>query len=684
MIFFKDEANLDEAISESKTFKGGESATLKERNAVIGALQEIATGSQEEILNYLDIEKSNGNVKSYDSFFIVNAINVIAKKDVIEKISLSDNVQEIRLNEKIYQDVPIVEPAPKRQKRSVSENEIEWNLRYIGADSVWASGIRGNGVTVGILDSAVDLNHPALKEKFRGYDPVTKNVTYEGNYIDCVKIGKEKPDSDTDVEHGSHCMGIILGSEKDSNGNEYNNIGVAPDAKFISARIFDDLGKSTEAGFFKAAEWMMKPGGDPSKAPQIINNSWGGGQAGNTNPWFQRAVTAWRKANILPVFAAGNQLYYEPAPGPKSISAPANYKDSFAVAAIDKEGKLAPFSKKGPSPFSDVKEYKPEVSAPGVTIRSSVKNGYLYMSGTSMAAPHVAGAAALLKSSNFNLTETQIRELLQKTAVPATDGENPTSPNHAYGYGIINVHSAISEINGTGNGTVSGKIQSEGKGVRAEIIIKETGRTVQSDETTGMYTMNHPAGKYTLVCNAYGYDKAEKQIEIKKEISNESNFELKAKNKSNVTVMVKDEKGTPVENAYVRFLEDSSLGIAESDSEGKVAVQKVNAGTYNLRVFKDGYEAYQEEIKIDGGEKTIEVTLKSRVKDDYVDVEFAYDNGVPNRHSEENFGVGGTYRGVAVRFVPTKQNGIIKNCSIYFMPTDSVTSKKSKTVSQKS
>lgn len=80
MIFFKDEANLDEAISESKTFKGGESATLKERNAVIGALQEIATGSQEEILNYLDIEKSNGNVKSYDSFFIVNAINVIAKK----------------------------------------------------------------------------------------------------------------------------------------------------------------------------------------------------------------------------------------------------------------------------------------------------------------------------------------------------------------------------------------------------------------------------------------------------------------------------------------------------------------------------------------------------------------------------------------------------------------------------
>src|SRR5690606_22657110 len=144
---------------------------------------------------------------------------------------------------------------------------------------------------------------------------------------------------------------------------------------------------ATDAVFLAIAEWMLAPkdaSGEPhpEMAPDVINNSWGSIYAG-LDEWYRPSVTAWRDAGIVPVFSAGNVRDTNPG-GPGSVSSPGNYPESLAVGATDINDALASFSLQGPSPAPH-NELKPEVSAPGVGIRSSLPgNGYGGMSGTSM------------------------------------------------------------------------------------------------------------------------------------------------------------------------------------------------------------------------------------------------------------------------------------------------------------
>ena len=133
-------------------------------------------------------------------------------------------------------------------------------------------------------------------------DPLTKKQTAKGNYIDYVD-GKLFPDAKENNDHGTHVAGTIAGEMKNGDGGKYNRIGVAPGAKFISARAFNEYGGG-HAAILKCAEWMLAPGGKAEDAPDIINNSWGGDN--NTDTWFKEVIKHWREANIMPVFAAGN------------------------------------------------------------------------------------------------------------------------------------------------------------------------------------------------------------------------------------------------------------------------------------------------------------------------------------------------------------------------------------------
>ena len=182
-----------------------------------------------------------------------------------------------------------------------------------------------------------------------------------------------------------------------------------------------------------AAQWMTEPGGDPDAAPDVVNNSWGG--PGEIDDWYMGAVENYVSLEIFPVFSAGNQRQGEPLPWPSSIGNPANYPDSFAVAATDRNG-LRQLFKAGPSPYDETL-VKPEISAPGVGIRSSIPGGAYTgtYSGTSMSAPHVSGTVALLRSINQALTVDEIRHILTSTARPLTDNDYPESPNFGYGYG---------------------------------------------------------------------------------------------------------------------------------------------------------------------------------------------------------------------------------------------------------
>jgi putative cell wall-binding protein len=148
-------------------------------------------------------------------------------------------------------------------------------------------------------------------------------------------------------------------------------------------------------------------------------------------------VQAWRDAGIVPVFAAGNEYYL--------VNNPANYPESVAVGATDYADKRAPFSNTGPGAYAGAK-MKPDVVAPGMYIRSAVPGGYDYFDGTSMAAPHVTGVVALLRSADPSLSVDEIVAILKETATPLVDEQFLGVPNYGYGSGLVNAFQAVAKV----------------------------------------------------------------------------------------------------------------------------------------------------------------------------------------------------------------------------------------------
>ncbi|WMM26777.1 S8 family serine peptidase [Tissierella sp. MB52-C2] len=431
---------------------------LEVRSAVVESLKDTAEMTQANVLKYLEQEMENGNVVEFTPYHIVNMVYVKATKEVIENLSYMPEVDKIYKNK-----THTLENPEMSNEIEPTANGVEWNVEKVKADQVWDLGYDGTGIVVANIDSGVDWTHPALKNKWRGYDPNTGTTNANGNWFDPVYNASLPADSD---DHGTHVMGTMVGQEPDGS----NKIGVAPGAKWIAARVFNTAGSTTDAILLSAAQWMLAPGGNPDNAPDVVNNSWGGGAG--IDDWYREAVRNWRAAEIFPAFAAGNQRAGEPAPWPGSISCPANYPESFAVAATDRTDIRAYFSKLGPSPY-DESLIKPNISAPGVNVRSSIpNNGYGNNSGTSMATPAVAGVVALVLSANASLSVADVEEILQDTATPLTDSTYPTAPNMGYGYGLVDAFEAVSSI-ATGTGYISGRVLVPGEDTSEATITHE-------------------------------------------------------------------------------------------------------------------------------------------------------------------------------------------------------------------
>uniref|UniRef100_UPI00406C8064 S8 family serine peptidase n=1 Tax=Paenisporosarcina sp. FSL H8-0542 TaxID=2921401 RepID=UPI00406C8064 len=458
LVKLKDQVDTKEVATETAKKAKAQKQTaakteLMKRSAVVSSLRTKASETQYSIKTYLDQEKKKGNVKEFQSFYIVNGMAVTGTKEVMEKLAAFPEVEKIQPNETVQlisnesSKTPI-QPTADTQADTTS---IEWNIAKIDVPHVWNMGIDGAGTVVASIDTGVQWNHPALKEKYRGYNPANPNQpdnTY--NWYDAI-TGKSAPFDD--LGHGTHTVGTMVGSEP----NGTNQIGVAPGAKWIAVKAFTSAGGTAE-DLLKAGEWILAPkdaegNPHPEKAPDVVNNSWGGGNG--INEWYRLMVQNWRAADIFPNFSAGNV-----GPNAGSISIPANYPESFAVGATDSENRIAGFSSRGPSPYG---EGKPDISAPGVAIRSSVP-GSLYrgMQGTSMAAPAVAGVVALMKQANASLTVDEMEAILMNSAIPLTDSTYPTSPNNGYGHGLVNAYNAVSAIV-NGIGRVQGQVVREGQ-----------------------------------------------------------------------------------------------------------------------------------------------------------------------------------------------------------------------------
>jgi len=444
------ESKLSSALTPYKT-------KIEVRKAVINALKDNAEDTQQKLLKYLAQEEEKGNVAEYKPYYIINGVYVKATKDVIENISYMSEVEKIYENKLIQLD----EPEITSGEIQANEDGVEWNIEKINADAAWDLGVDGTGVVVGTIDTGATWNHPALQAKWRGYN-ADGTTNPDGNWFDPIN-GTTMPVDEPTIPHGTHVLGTILGQEPDGS----NKVGAAPGAKWITAKAFTPDG-GYDDDILAAAQWMLAPGGDATKTPDIINNSWGGGPG--LDEWFRPMVQSWRAAGILPVFSAGNQGQGEPPAPPSSVSAPANYPESFAVGAIDINNQRPDFSRRGPGPYDNL---KPEVSAPGVNIRSSVPGGYESgWSGTSMSAPAVTGTAALILSANNSLSIEDVENLLKDTAVPLEDADDSGHPNNGYGYGLIDAFEAVSRV-ASGTGIIEGKVLKEGEDLENPVIVHE-------------------------------------------------------------------------------------------------------------------------------------------------------------------------------------------------------------------
>ncbi|MCS6940072.1 MAG: S8 family serine peptidase, partial [Roseiflexus sp.] len=327
-------------------------------------------------------------------------------------------------------------PANLDARCSTDGNPVCWNIRAIRADRVWNEfGVTGQGVTVASIDTGGLVNHPALRDQYRG---ALGNGEYNHNYNWYDPQGAFPAPTDQNG-HGTHTIGTMVG--RLANGEQF---GVAPGARWIAAQGCEGS-FCNESDLIAAAQWILAPtdlndrNPRPDLRPVIVNNSWAGG--GNDS-WYAGYTAAWRAAGIFPVFAAGNG-----AGACRSIASPGDYADVVAVGATNRSNTIASFSLRGPTADGRM---KPDFVAPGDggIYSSHLNNGYATLRGTSMATPHMAGVVALLYAANPSLIGDYeaTYAILRDTARRIEDSQCGVAPgggNNVYGWGLVDAHAAV-------------------------------------------------------------------------------------------------------------------------------------------------------------------------------------------------------------------------------------------------
>ena len=415
---------------------------------VFEQLQQAADATQPDLRDWLS---SNG--VAHQPFWVANMVLASGDAAIATKLAARDDVARISANPRVRMALPDPETATPELKAIAA---IEWGVSKIRAPEVWSIGHTGQGIVVASADTGIDWNHPALIGKYRGWNGTT--ATHDYNWHDAIHSFNALCPANSlepcdDNRHGTHTVGTMVGD--DGAGNQ---VGVAPGAKWIGCRNMDQ-GKGTPATYAECFQFFLAPttlGGlnpDPSKAPDVINNSWDCPPSeGCTDPLILKTIVENLKAAGIVVVAAATNS----GPLCQTISGPpAIYDAAFTIGATDSADLIAPFSSRGPVIVEGSNRTKPDLSAPGVNVRSTTPGGgYGAFSGTSMATPHVAGAVALLLSARPVLrgNPDAVQSLFAHTAVPRTSATScgPISgtaiPNNTYGWGRLDVKAALDAV----------------------------------------------------------------------------------------------------------------------------------------------------------------------------------------------------------------------------------------------
>ena len=409
------------------------------KKATARALAKAASGAQAPLLAALGEKAAQGTVEAVRPLWITNAVAA-----EITPAAIADLVRR-------FPDIEIIEDAPVR----IPVNALAgggggsgsppdgWNLTAIDAQNAWSAGYRGEGIVVASMDSGVDPRHPDLEvAAYKGGDDAWCDVS--GTGTTCAGLAVPA-DTGTQAGHGTGVMGLMVGGATSGAGTD---VGVAPGAMWVAVRIFDAQGNANLSDALEGLQFLL---GLPTP-PDIINMSWeladvNAGNSCTTMPTLHTAIQNLRTAGVFLVAASGNNSIAQ---------LPAGYPEVFAVGATNQTGYPWDFSGVGPTTclgrgltFPD-KPY-PNAVAPGDPIvTTDLSTGglanYQTRSGTSFAAPHASGAAAVVLSAYPSLTVDELETALHTAAI-ATGGQ--TQIDETYGYGRIQVNGTITHLSTT-------------------------------------------------------------------------------------------------------------------------------------------------------------------------------------------------------------------------------------------
>ncbi|WP_419666692.1 S8 family peptidase [Streptomyces sp. 2-1] len=295
---------------------------------------------------------------------------------------------------------------------------LDRSVPQIGAPAAHSAGYDGKGVKVAVLDTGIDATHPDLKDR-----------------IDAAKNFSAASDTVDRAGHGTHVASTIAGSGAASPaGTKY--AGVAPGARLLVGKVLDDEGSGEDSGVIAGMQWAVEQGAE------VVNMSLGGEDRPGIDPVEQAVNDLSASSGALFVIAAGNE-------GPKegTVGTPGSAAAALTVGAVDRQDAIAEFSSRGPTADGSL---KPDLTAPGVDIVAAkaaegfmgdpAADGYVSMSGTSMATPHVAGAAAILAQQHPDWTGPRIKAALTASAKPAA-----ATSAYTQGTGRVDVAGAITQ-----------------------------------------------------------------------------------------------------------------------------------------------------------------------------------------------------------------------------------------------
>ncbi|HSC90832.1 MAG TPA: S8 family serine peptidase [Gaiellaceae bacterium] len=419
-------------------------------STLVATLRRTAAAAQADLARSL---RARG--VPFRPYWIVDALALRADRRLVASLAARADVAAV------VADAPFRRPSEPRGPLTARRAAVEWGVEKIGAPAVWARGAQGQDVVVGVADSGEQWDHPALRTQYRGWDGTTARHDFawwdavhgdvDGSGGNPCGFSVQAPCDD--AGHGTFVTGIAVG------GDGGDAIGVAPKARWIGCRNMDE-GVGRPSTYVECLQFFLAPtdlagrNPDPARRPDVVVNSYVcPPEEGCDAAVIQPAVDAMRAAGILMAAAAGND-------GPRCSSLafpPAIYDSVLTVGGSEASDAIRPSSSRGPVTADGSSRPKPDLVAPGSAIRSAFPpSAYRVLSGTSAAAPHVAGAVALLWSAFPRLRRDvdATEQLLRESALPLTSpdrcgGDSPTQvPNNTFGAGRLQVAAAYDRAGG--------------------------------------------------------------------------------------------------------------------------------------------------------------------------------------------------------------------------------------------